>query len=439
MTDAARKLLGDYVHVRHGFAFKGEYFTDDPTPDVLVTPGNFAIGGGFQDEKLKYYAGPVPDEFVLDQGDLVITMTDLSKAGDTLGYPALIPASTGRRYLHNQRIGLVKIHDEQQVDKRFLFYRLSATDYRNHILATASGSTVRHTSPGRIGQFETTPPAIVEQRAIARVLSALDDKIEQNRRTAQALERLARAIFQAWFVDFEPVKAKAAGATAFPSMPQTVFDALPTRLVNSDIGPIPEGWEVKALAEIATFLNGLALQKFPPRGDGRDLRVIKIAELRKGSTEGADLANSDVPAAYVIKDRDLLFSWSGTLEAESWFGGNGALNQHLFKVTSSHFPSWFCLLWIHQHLPSFRTIAASKATTMGHIKRGHLQEARIVVPPATAIREADHVIGRLHDLRAQLMIESRKLGTMRDYLLPKLLSGDVQVQSLLAEKGLSSD
>jgi len=149
MTDTARNSLGDYVHVKHGFAFKGEYFTDEQTPDVLVTPGNFAIGGGFKDEKLKYYAGPVPNDYILEQGDLVITMTDLSKAGDTLGYPALIPASTGKRYLHNQRIGLVEIRDEEQVDKRFLFYRLRASDYRLQILATASGSTVRHTSPGR--------------------------------------------------------------------------------------------------------------------------------------------------------------------------------------------------------------------------------------------------------------------------------------------------
>jgi type I restriction enzyme S subunit len=167
MTDTVGDTLGEYIHVKHGFAFKGEYFTDEPTLDVLVTPGNFAIGGGFQDEKLKYYAGPVPEDYVLGEGDLVITMTDLSKAGDTLGYPALMPASSGRRYLHNQRIGLVGIRSVAEADKRFLFYRLRASDYRHHILATASGSTVRHTSPGRICQFATTLPPIDEQRAIA--------------------------------------------------------------------------------------------------------------------------------------------------------------------------------------------------------------------------------------------------------------------------------
>ncbi len=428
MNDAATRTLGSYIRVKHGCAFKGEYFTEAETLDVLVTPGNFAIGGGFLAEKPKYYAGPVPDHYILQEGDLVVTMTDLSKAGDTLGYPALVPRTPGRRYLHNQRIGLVEIKEGAEADKRFLFYRLCASDYRHHILATASGSTVRHTSPGRIREFATTLPAIPEQRAIAGVLGAFDDKIEQNRQTARALERLAQAIFRAWFVNLEPVKAKAAGAASFPSMPQPVFDALPTRFVDYEIGPVPEGWALKPIATVATFLNGLALQKYPPRGDGEDLRVIKIAELRKGSAEGAAWANGDVAEQYVIGDGDLLFSWSGTLEAEFWFGGKGALNQHLFKVTSSHFPSWLCLLWIRQHLPWFRAIAASKATTMGHIKRGHLQETPVVVPPTEVLHEANEVIGPIYGLFGQLMIESRKLAAMRDVLLEKLLSGEVRVR-----------
>ena len=317
-----------------------------------------------------------------------------------------------------------------ELEMRWLYYAI----IHHQLGLIDDGSPVPSTTRAAVYPRAIAVPPPAEQRAIAGVLGALDDKIEQNRRTTQSLERLARAIFRAWFVDFEPVKAKAAGATAFPSMPQAVFDALPTRFVDSAIGPVPEGWEVKALAGIATFLNGLALQKYAPRNDGEDLRVIKIAELRKGSTDGADLANSDVPAEYVIDDRDLLFSWSGTLEAELWLGGKGALNQHLFKVSSPQFPSWFCLLWIHQHLPWFRAIAASKATTMGHIKRGHLQEAKVVVPPAPVVGQTDHVVGSLYDLHAQLMIESRELAAMREYLLPKLLTGEVRIRSTALEE-----
>ena len=312
----------------------------------------------------------------------------------------------------------------ERADTRFLMYALRHAD----IDAYLTGAVMPKLTQGNLNRIEISHPLLPEQRAIAGVLGALDDKVEQSRRTARALERLARAIFRAWFVDFEPVKAKAGGAASFPSMPKRVFDALPNRFVDSEIGPVPEGWELKPIATIATFLNGLALQKYPPRGDGEDLRVIKIAQLRKGSSEGAAWANSDVAEQYMIGDRDLLFSWSGTLEAEFWFGGKGALNQHLFKVTSSHFPSWFCFLWIRQHLPWFRAIAASKATTMGHIKRGHLQETPVVVPPNEVLHEANEVIGPIYDLFGQMMIESRKLAAMRDVLLPKLLSGEVRVR-----------
>lgn len=312
-------------------------------------------------------------------------------------------------------------------DTRFISYWLVGNKWKLLAAVDEASHGTGRLQTEVVQAMEVALPSLSEQRAIASVLGALDDKIEQNRRTAQALEKLTRAIFRAWFVDFEPVKAKAAGATHFPSMPQPVFDALPTRLVDSAIGSVPEGWGVKPLANVATFLNGLALQKYPPRGDADDLPVIKIAQLRKGSTEGADLANGDVPEQYVIGDGDLLFSWSGTLEAEFWFCGKGALNQHLFKVTSNEYPSWLCLLWIHQHLPWFRTIAAGKATTMGHIKRGHLTEAKVVIATSQVLQAANERIGPLYELYAQMMLESRKLAQMRDYLLPKLLSGTVRV------------
>ena len=346
----------------------------------------------------------------------------------TVGKLALVPLDAPP-FVCSPQTTFWRTLDEGRLDRRYLYYFMRSRVFTDQWMARSNETDMAaYVSLTAQRQLNVALPEIDEQRTIAGVLGALDDKIAQNRQTARALERLARAIFRAWFVDFEPVKAKAACATSFPSMPQPVFDALPTRFVDSDIGAVPEGWEVKAITAIATFLNGLALQKYPPRGDGKDLRVIKIAELRKGSAEGAAWANGDVAERYVIGDGDLLFSWSGTLEAEFWFGGKGALNQHLFKVTSSRFPSWFCFLWIRRHLPWFRAIAASKATTMGHIKRGHLQETQVVVPSNEVLHEANKVIGPTFDLFGQLMIESRKLAAMRDMLLPKLLSGEVRVQ-----------
>lgn len=325
--------------------------------------------------------------------------------------------------------GIIRMRPARpDIDAGFVRYFLTSPLFQLQAEASAAGSVLRHFGPSHLREMSFPIPPINEQRAIAGLLGALDDKIEQNRRAARALEQLAQAIFRAWFLDFEPVKAKAAGEAGFPSMPQPVFDALPDRFADSDIGDVPEGWEVRSITQVASFLNGLALQKYPPRGDDGDLRVIKIAQLRKGSAEGADLANSDVPQQYVVEDGDLLFSWSGTLEAAFWFGGKGALNQHLFKVTSSQFPAWFCYQWVRHHLPEFRAIAASKATTMGHIQRRHLQEAKVVVPPDDVLEAATAQIGSLHDLHAQLMVESRNLAEIRDYLLPKLLSGKLRVR-----------
>src|SRR5581483_3169555 len=203
--------LGDVVDIKHGYAFDGKYFYDEPVGDILLTPGNFAVGGGFKPDKFKYYDGPVPADFVLEEGDLLITMTDLSKNADTLGYPAFVPESHGKRFLHNQRLGKVEILPGARLSRRFLYYRLCTRAYRNEILASATGTTVKHTSPERIKRFEFLCSPLSEQEAIADILGALDDKIELNRRMNETLEATARAIFKSWFVDFDPVRAKAEG------------------------------------------------------------------------------------------------------------------------------------------------------------------------------------------------------------------------------------
>ena len=172
-----RYRLGDVAEIKHGYAFKGEYFCDEPTDYLLLTPGNFAIGGGFQ-EKPKYYNGSIPENYVLAKDDLIVTMTDLSKQGDTLGYSALVPASD--RYLHNQRIGLVSMKNEN-VLKNFVYWLMRTLDYQRFIVNHASGSTVKHTSPKTILSYGFDAPSITEQQTIVATLTALDDKISNNK------------------------------------------------------------------------------------------------------------------------------------------------------------------------------------------------------------------------------------------------------------------
>jgi type I restriction enzyme S subunit len=184
---------------------------------------------------------------------------------------------------------------------------------------------------------------------------------------------------------------------------------------------------VKILDQIARFLNGLALQKYPP-AHGQSLPVIKIAQIRAGNADGADRASADLQPDYVVQDGDILFSWSGSLECRLWAGGPGALNQHLFKVTSHKYPRWLCYLGIHQHLADFRHIAAGKATTMGHIQRHHLSDAKLPVPPPALLRAMDPVIRPIVESTWRRAVQSRTLAALRDTLLPKLISGELRVK-----------
>ena len=151
------KKLKEFIEIKHGYAFKGEFFSKDPTSNILLTPGNFKFGGGFKWDKLKYYDGEMPSDFILKNGDLIVTMTDLSKLGDTLGYPALVPPSKDLKFLHNQRIGKVNFKN-QKLGLFYLYYLLCSDSYRSHVLGTATGSTVKHTAPDRIKDFSFILP-----------------------------------------------------------------------------------------------------------------------------------------------------------------------------------------------------------------------------------------------------------------------------------------
>ncbi len=319
----------------------------------------------------------------------------------------------------------------EECDPKFISYQLQTTAHRSWMIQHAAGTTMPSLNEGIIRRIPIVLKPLAEQKAIAAVLGALDDKIELNRRMNVTLEAMARALFQSWFVDFDPVRAKLDGREPF-GLDHATAVHFPKHLEETALGHTPKGWEIRSLDKIADYLNGLALQKYPP-GDGPTLPVIKIAQLRKGDSVGADRCNTDVPPNYVVQDGDVLFSWSGSLEVELWCGGAGALNQHLFKVTSPEFPKWFYYLWTIYHLDGFRLIAADKATTMGHIQRGHLTAAKVLIPPRTLLDAITRIISPLIDHIVSNRIQSRTLAALRDMLLPKLLSGEMSVAEVEKE------
>ena len=315
--------------------------------------------------------------------------------------------------------------DPTRADYLYLYYFFNSALGLYHLDTIRRQVAVAGITGSDLTNLDIPVPPLPEQRAIAHILGTLDDKIELNRRMNATLEAMARALFKSWFVDFDPVRAKMAGRDT--GLPKHLANLFPDRLVDSELGEIPEGWEVKSLDEIAVFQNGLALQKHRPQQNEERLPVVKIAQLRSGQADSREWAFANIKPECIINDGDIVFSWSGSLMVTIWCGGQAALNQHLFKVTSTQFPKWFCLYCTESHLPDFRRIASGKATTMGHIKRHHLTDAKCVVPTWQIFSSVDNTFSSLLSKTISLSLEPLTLAALRDTLLHKLVSGELRV------------
>ena len=312
-------------------------------------------------------------------------------------------------------------------DNNYIFYLTLSQYVRDIAIKSMTGTSGRQRAQTDV--IENTKimlPPLREQKAIAHILSTLDDKIEVNNQINKTLENMAQAIFKQWFVDFE-----------FPNGDGEPYKSSGGEMVESELGMIPKGWEVKGLDEIAEFLNGLAMQKYRPTENEKAYPVLKIKELRQGRTdENSDLCSSNIEKKYIIRDGDIIFSWSGSLLVDIWCGGKCGLNQHLFKVTSDKHDEWFVYQWNKYHLDKFVNIAKSKATTMGHIKRKDLSDSKVLIPSDELYLKAAQYQKYLFEKIMYSKIEIKRLEEIRESLLPKLMSGEIRVP--LDEEGDAS-
>jgi type I restriction enzyme S subunit len=338
------------------------------------------------------------ERYGIRDGDLIVC--EGGEPGRCAIWREQLPGMKIQKALH-------RVRPKDGLNNYYLFYWFMLAGRTGHLEPYFTGTTIKHLTGKALAELRIPLPPLEEQRAIAETLGALDDRIDNLRQTNATLEAIATALFKSWFVDFDGVP--------------------PEDMQESELGFIPKGWSVHSLDSIADYLNGLALQKFPAESETEFLPVIKIAQLRAGNTEGADKASTRIKSEYIVEDGDVLFSWSGSLEVEVWTGGRGALNQHLFKITSREVPKWFYYFATRQHLSDFRAIAAGKATTMGHIQRGHLSAAKVAVPPPNAMAKFNAIIAPLFEQKINNALQARTLANLRDALLPRLFSGQLRV------------
>lgn len=292
--------------------------------------------------------------------------------------------------------------DSAKADPEWLFYFFESPLGRSRTQAMVHQVAAAGIRGSDLARVQVPCPDVEEQHRRARVLGVLDDKIESNRRIAATLEEIAATLFKARFVDF--------------------IDH--DDLVEGDIGPIPRGWAVVPIAALARYVNGKAFTKY---GNDRGRMVIRIAELRSGPSGSTVYTDHEAESDFMAYPGDILFAWSGSLDVYRWHRDPALINQHIFKVIPSEYPPWFAFYALKHVMPHFRAIAADKATTMGHIKRSHLGEYFLAVPPADELATFDAAFRPAFDFALAARVETETLAALRDALLPKLISGQIRV------------
>lgn len=283
-------------------------------------------------------------------------------------------------------------------DKDFLYYILANDDFFAYSMATSKGTKMPRGDKTSIMQYEVPVMDIELQRRIASILKSIDEKIELNNAINNNLEQQAQAIFENEFLSLQS---------------------------------LPDGWKQASLIDIADYLNGLAMQKYRPSANEIGIPVLKIKELRQGCCDdNSEFCSPSIKSDYIIHDGDVIFSWSGSLLVEFWCGGICGLNQHLFKVSSSNYDKWFYYAWTKHHLDRFIAVAADKATTMGHIKRDELAKAEVLIPNEADYKRIGALLQPIYDLIISNRIENKKLAEARDSLLPKLMSGEIDMSEV---------
>ena len=338
----------------------------------------------------------------------------VGSVGDLAIFDATYDAHLG------SNIAKIELACNSGYSEEFIYYFLKSDYGQKLLLRDIQGAIQKNITMKAIRDVSLPDISIQEQDKIVSILKSLDDKIDNNNQINQELEAMAKTLYDYWFVQFD-----------FPDQNGKPYKSSGGKMVyNQDLKrEIPEGWGVDSLWNIANFYNGLAMQKYRPDTNEDDyLPVIKIREMMNGFSKDTEKARLDIPTEAVVERGDILFSWSATLEVIIWGKERGALNQHIFKVTSDTYPKSFIYFELKSYLKVFKAIAELRKTTMGHITQDHLKQAKIVVPPIDLISKLDAKLQPIMLKQQMLENQNQELTQLRDWLLPMLMNGQVKVE-----------
>ena len=388
--------LSDILSIVSGFAYKGEYLGKGES--LLLGMGCVSYSELFLEKGMRPYAGEFPERYSVEAGDIVLATRQQSDNLPILGMPAIVPQKfKGKKMVFGANLyKVVPKSPEFPID--YIYWLLKTPAYIRHIRSCQTGTTVRMITKANIEDYAFMCPCKEQRNQISKLLWDIEMKIVLNRRINDNLEEQAKALFNHYFIQN-----------------------------TENLGE----WQDGVLTDIAQYLNGLAMQKYPAMPNEAGLPVLKIKELGQGQCDtNSDRCSSLIKPEYIISDGTIIFSWSGTLLVDIWCGGKCGLNQHLFKVSSAKYPQWFVFYWTKHHLNKFIRIAKDKAVTMGHIKRCDLEISKVKIPSKQALVNLDKLFSPIFNRMVTCRIENRKLSSLRDTLLPKLMSGEISVEEV---------
>jgi type I restriction enzyme S subunit len=396
------RKLGEFITVKHGWAFKGEYFSGSGKY-ILLTPGNAHEHGGLKLRlgKEKFYLGEFPPEYLMKTGDMLVIMTDLIQAAPILGGALVVPEDD--RFLHNQRLGLVEYLQDSPIDKGFLYYLLNSSPYRAQVKGSATGATVRHTAPKRICDCSVlVPDTLEEQQQVAQFLSAYDDLIGINQCRIALLEESARLLYREWFINLR-----------FPgSEPKNSGQEL------------PEGWVRKNLYDIADLTMGFPFQAALFNSDGDGKKAIRIRDIPnlESSTWTTENPSS---VRYEVVRGDFLLGMDGIFHMNHWAGDAGWLVQRVCRVRAKD--DLYQAYIAHALYEPIKNLEASiSGATVAHLGAKHLKAIELLIPPQDFFGELT-LLNDLLEQKITLIEQNKVLQETRNTLLPKLMSGAIQV------------
>lgn len=391
-------LLGDLIEIKHGYAFKGEYFSDTPTNNILVTPGNFTTGGGFKQGKLKYYDGPIDGAYVLNPNGVIVTMTDLSKAADTLGFSARVPSDEGKIYLHNQRIGLATLKsDTANLD--YIYWLMRSNNYRRWVVSGATGSTVKHTAPSKILGYKFDLPVLETQKKIADILGTIDEKIELNRQMNETLEHMGQALFRHYFIN----------------------------------NPEAEKWEEVPLSELCQNISSGGTPSTRNESYyGGDVLWFSTKELQDGFLFGSDKTITDDGLAKSAAKLFPINTVTMAIYAAPTVGRLGILTKEasfnqatcglVAKPEIGYEFIYLCLLLSRVELNNMANGAAQQNISVGKVR-----DFKVLHPSIDSLGMFRTKIEPIFEQIKNSSEQIQTLTTLRDTLLPRLISGKMRV------------